>query len=226
MSRSIKSRNARMFRLLLIPCFHAIAYGFLGASHRSETHWWLMHILCNVIVASMVWSDMMVILDSPQKGADITSRDASIFAVSVHVYHAVAFPLTREDRFHHTTFAGIMGGLTASYPSHASNAALLFLSGIPGGLIYFLLVARRCGYLRLVNEPLFSAFVNIFVRLLGIVMCLICFVYGILSESQTRHPPLSIGVPQFILCLGNGLYYTHQSVMRALRGRRPPAPST
>lgn len=185
-----------------------------------------MHIFCNMVVASMVWLDMMIMLDSPKKGADITSRDASIFAVSVHVYHAVAFALTWEDRFHHTIFAGIMGGLTASYPSHASNAALLFLSGLPGGLIYFLLVARRCGHLRFVNEPLFSAFVNIFVRLLGIVVCLICFVYGLLSESQTRHPPLSIGVLQFILCLGNGLYYTHQSVVRALRGRRSPASST
>ena len=176
-----------------------------------------MHILCNFVVASMVWLDMMIMLDSPKKGADITSRDASIFAVSVHVYHAVAFSLSCEDRLHHTLFAGIMGSLTASFPSHASNAALFFMSGLPGGLIYSLLVARRCGHFRFVNEPLFSAIVNIFARLLGIVVCLICFVYGLLSESQARQTPLSIGVLQFVLCLGNGLYYTHQSVVRTLR---------
>lgn len=226
LSRSIKSCNARMFRLLLIPCFHVIAYGFLGASHKNETHWWLLHILCNIVVASLVWSDIMILYDAPEKGADITSRDASIFAVSVHVYHSVAFSLSWEDRFHHTMFAGIMGGLTASFPSHASNAALFFLSGLPGGLIYFLLVARRCGSLQIVNEPLFSAIVNMFVRLLGIVLCLICFVCGLFSESQSRRPPPWIGTLQFLLCLGNGVYYTHQSFVRVLKGRRSPASST
>lgn len=178
-----------------------------------------MHALCNAVVAVLVWNDLVETLVRPETCAGPTSRDASVFAVGVHAYHALLFPLSWDDRVHHAVFAGLMGGLTTTYPSRASNACLFFLSGLPGALLYTFLVARRCGRLRHLNEPAVSAAIHAGPRLLGILVCSGAF---LVSPAPSR-PPFHLA--QFLLCAGNGVYYAHQSVRRALRGRRSRASS-
>lgn len=221
------STKWRMFSpLILIPCTHGVARLLLGSEHRSETRWWCMHVLCNVVVGIMVWPDLVATISHPSTSAHLTSRNASVFAVCVHAYHAIVFPLSWDDRMHHTVFAGLMGIITSTYPSHASNACLIFLSGLPGGLLYTLLVARRCGHLRQWNEPVISAVINVCIRLLGILVCLGAFVISSTSFPTPHRPPVYVALLQVMLCLGNGVYYTNQSVRRALRGRRSQASST
>ena len=203
-----------------IPCTHILSYALLSPEHASTTRWWLMHVFCNLIVMYAVWPDLVETTTNPRMCAYSTSRHVSLFGMGVHAYHAVVFPMSADDKMHHLLFAAILGAMTASYPSRASNAMLFFLSGLPGALIYTLLVARRCNRLRHIHEPIFSAGVNVFIRLVGILHCLVQFIASVNALPIDARPPTVIAILQCLLCLGNGVYYTHQSVTRAFRRRR------
>ena len=66
-----------MFSRLLIPCLNAVSVLLLGRTHRSETHWWLMYIMCDAVVSYMVWIDVMTMLTSPLRSADVLTTATS-----------------------------------------------------------------------------------------------------------------------------------------------------
>ena len=204
-----------MWEVGAIPLTHGIAYAVLGPSHERTTHWWLMHVLCNVVTCVMVWDDLVATFAHPHASATSASYRPSLFGVCLHAYHALLFPMSADDRAHHLLFAAVLGVLTVAYSSRASNAMLFFMSGLPGGLIYSVLVARRVDvrWRRRLNESVLSAAVNVGLRLVGILGCLACFARGVGAEG----PPVTVAALQSALCLGNGVYYTHQSVLRARR---------
>lgn len=200
--------------LWLIPLSHGVSC-LLLRRHNSVTQWWLMHVICNVATCLMVYQD----LSELAKGLPVahpSDRQAVIFVVSMHVYHALMFPLSPDDRFHHVVFAFILGLPTVLFSCRASNAMLFFLSGFPGALIYTLLVFRRCSMLRSCNEPMFSCFVNVCIRSLGILLCNIR--YGIdYFYDEKNEIPFSIFALQSGLSTFNAIYYTQQSIRRYLQ---------
>ena len=69
---------------------------------------------------------------------------------AIHLYHCVAFPLTASDIFHHLVFVSILCGLGILFKQTggiANNFGCFFLSGLPGGLDYILLVLKAHGRL-------------------------------------------------------------------------------
>lgn len=72
---------------------------------------------------------------------------ATCLIFAIHAYHIVGFKLSSEDLFHHIMFVPIIVGVHFIYPWGAvGNMLSFFISGLPGGLSYFLLAAVKvCG---------------------------------------------------------------------------------
>ena len=89
--------------------------------------------------------------------------DASVWPLtiinSVHVYHMIGgFGLTAADYFHHLLFVPALGFPGQVYQWGAlANFQAFFISGLPGGLDYFMLGLIRVGRLSALFEKRVNA---------------------------------------------------------------------
>ena len=91
---------------------------------------------------------------------------------SVHLYHMVAFrDLTSADYFHHLLFIPTIGLTGQLLPWGAlGNWQAFFISGLPGGLDYFMLFLIKEGKMDKMKEKHYNANLNIWCRMPGILV--------------------------------------------------------
>jgi len=95
------------------------------------------------------------------------------------------------------------------------NCNLFFICGLPGFLIYLVLILHKCGMFLTIDEPRFSAFVNVLFRCPGIILSSMVLLQNTISGVCTA--PIIAIVIQISLGCFNALYYAHQSIERTLR---------
>ena len=193
------------------------------AAARESTRWFAEHALVNAVLAGLTLPALAACLADPAGSARhgegrawATSAYPACLALWLHAYHVALYDLTRADVFHHAVFAVLLG-LPAWWYAWGSlcNALLFFLCGLPGGAIYGLLAARRCGALTWVHEPTYSAAWNA-VRCPGILACAACLGATCLAGAPPAAPAWAIAV-QLTLAPVNAVYYAKESVQRARR---------
>lgn len=108
-----------------------------------------------------------------------------------------------------------MGVPSLLYANDAVNAMLFAISGVPGAIIYTVIVLRRLGWTH-VSEPRVSALVNLLLRLPLVVW--INTVY--LSTTTFSQPPALVVFTQVFLSTSNALGYSLQALVRTRRGSR------
>ena len=82
----------------------------------------------------------------------------------------LAFKLSADDLFHHLLFVPVIGGIHFVYPWGASgNILAFFISGIPGGIDYFLLWGVKAGRLSAYSEKRLNCSINTWLRSPGIL---------------------------------------------------------
>ena len=179
-----------------------------------ETYWCAIHAIVNVAVMYVAWPSLWALLggDAEAAAPHADRRAAVALAMWLHVYHAVFYSLSPDDRMHHTLFVAVLGTPSYVYASHATNAVLYFLSGLPGALIYGLIVAQRCGRLLGWSEPRVSAAVNLGLRMPGVLACTAAY-----ASRLHRDVPRTVVAMQLALPLINVVYYATQSYARARR---------
>ena len=124
------------------------------ATHRSvgTTRWFFLHAFGNAFIVLAALGSMRATLRDPTRAMDgNTFHDATFFGDasvwpltivnSLHVYHLIGgFGLTAADRFHHYLFIPTLGFPGQYYRWGAlGNVQAFFISGLPGGIDYFLL---------------------------------------------------------------------------------------
>jgi hypothetical protein len=95
------------------------------------------------------------------------SMVANSAVAAIHLYHCLAFPLPAADIFHHVTFVSVLCGLAIPFKQMggcANNFGCFFLSGLPGGIDYVLLVLVREGRLAKMAEKRWNARINTWLR--------------------------------------------------------------
>jgi hypothetical protein len=140
----------------------------------------------------------------------------NIIVNSVHIYHMLAFKLTRADYFHHLLFVPTMGFIGQYYRMGSFRAFLSFwISGLPGGLDYFNLVMVKHGKLDMLTQKRYCAAINIWMRAPCLVLAgfIIYLNYRYAEEYQAATlPPLLCSFLSGGLAVFNGMYYTKQAV--------------
>lgn len=195
--------------LSVLTGLHALTTTYIrDAPKLQHTRWCALHAMGNALItwtaASALWVTPVRALRPGWERFPVT------FAIQMHAYHALAYPLSPDDRMHHLVFAFVLGVPSYVYSTTATAAMLVFLSGLPGGLIYALVALRRCGRLAWVPEPRFSAAVNLGLRAPGIL-----WVTARVLLIEPRIVPLWVWWMQLVLPVINAVYYGHQSAVRA-----------
>ncbi len=106
------------------------------------------------------------------------------------MYHVLAFRLKAADIFHHLTFTAILCGLAIPFKQVggvANNFGCFFLSGVPGGIDYVLLVLVKQGYMGKLTEKKWNSTINTWLRgpAMSIYACLayVCWSSGKLTPT-------------------------------------------
>jgi hypothetical protein len=187
----------------------------VGAYKRADTRWCFVHAVANLVVAACTLRFVLRAdtLDEPEARFPIT------LAVALHAYHALRYELSRADWIHHAVFVPTIAvpGLLYDW-RNLGNAQLFFMCGLPGAVLYAVVVARRASPAarRALPEARISAAVNVGVRAPGVLLS--CA--RLLRAHRAGALP---GVPtpfvllQLALAPANALYYAHEAVARARR---------
>jgi len=171
-------------RMLIRPSVHP-AVQQLGAN------WWRPEVLFH---PSSDWPVLMII--------------------AVHTYHCVAFKLSQQDIFHHFLFVptlGVGGGLLTNW-GPIRNVLSFFISGLPGGIDYMMLVLLKNGKTDKLTCKRLSSKLNVWLRGPGCGVLLPATLYAAYTEG---HLPEDMQIRSFFLglfAMYNGLYYMEMSV--------------
>ena len=219
-------------RLVIAPFVGArIAGDAKGARDRKAARWFFIHSFANVVVVASALGSVLSILDRPFDIMDTAVHtDASFFGSasrwpltivnSVHLYHMVGgFSLSSADYFHHLMFIPTLGlsGQVFSWGAGA-NWQAFYISGLPGGIDYFLLGLIKVKMLEPMKEKRINANLNTWLRAPGILMTTILLFASLRAgvhlkpgQAPTSAPVWAI-VMQLILPPYNALYYGKQAV--------------
>jgi hypothetical protein len=147
------------------------------------TRWFFVHSLANLFVCACAFNSMRAVLADTFHALDASHHpNTSAFSAgtqwpltiinSVHVYHMIGgFRLGPADYFHHCLFIP-----TISFPGQyyrwgpLANFQAFFISGLPGGIDYFLLGLVKLGLISPLFEKRVNANANIWLRVPGILV--------------------------------------------------------
>ena len=144
-----------------------------------KARYFALHAFGNAIAAVASSPDVYKSLADPVYAMTGPSHTmvANSMICAIHVYHCLAFKLRAEDIFHHVTFTAILCGLAIPYKQvggAANNFGCFFLSGLPGGIDYVLLVLVKQGVIHTLTEKRLNATINAWCRMPSMI------VYGFL----------------------------------------------
>jgi len=185
--------------------------------------WFFTHAAANLAVVITGTPALWTMLTDPANAMDSRKyNDFSVFGSAspipltfinaVHVYHMVGgFQLSGADYFHHLLFIPFLGfpGQILQWGA-MEPAGAWFISGAPGGLSYLMLGLLKLGYMDAMTEKRFSANLNVWLRVPGILLTSFVVYQAILYERHTL--PLTFAVLQVVLPFYNSLYYAKQAI--------------
>lgn len=183
---------------------------------KPKARYFALHALGNAVCVAAAAPDMYRgFSGDPRRtfsGPSHTMVANSVVA-AIHLYHCVAFPLRSEDIFHHVTFVSILCGMAIPFKHFggiANNFGCFFLSGLPGGIDYAMLVAVAQGWMDKMTEKKYCAALNVWMR--GPSMAIYSFLGWM---TYVHYPELTHPVTltlTILLHYYNGQYYNQQAV--------------
>ena len=181
-----------------------------------KARYFALHFVANMICSVAAWPAVVRgLTEDPRTvyaGAS-HSMAANSVCIAIHLYHCIAFKLSAEDIFHHLTFVVVLGGCAIPFKWHggiANNYGCFFLSGLPGGIDYFLLCLNYHNVVDRAFEKRWFTRINVWLRGPALV------VYTFLAWCTWFHGNTQVATPIVVLIAGlhvyNGLHYLEQAV--------------
>lgn len=206
---------------LIDLCYLSYHYVF-NINYSNISRWFLLHSIINMIVVYYSLDDIKSCIKYNYECYKIQWNENSIkvynYAFLLHVYHCIFFKLTKDDILHHTLMVGICGTLCYKLRSILSSLALFFLSGLPGGIDYFLLYLVKKNVLKSIVEKRMYTILSAYLRSPGCVLTTLIGMNGVFnyyySEEYYR---LFILLSTLSLIFWNGQYYllkSHESYVK------------
>ena len=174
--------------------------------------WFFLHALANLIVTLASAQDVWGWLTSPMCSMVVAHHSwaPTHIAFALHLYHLVAFTKLRmDDIVHHLLFVGGFCVLNFAWAwGRMVNVLLFFITGLPGGTTYALLVLVKTGRMGVLREKAISADLNTWLRTPGLIA------FATVICSCAAHRLSFVPVPAMLTCAAlaslNGLYYGAQ----------------
>ena len=200
-----------------MECSNHICTEHLGGMHLwREARYFFLHSCGNAVVTIAAFPDTYrALVTEPLScfNGPSSTMVANSMVAAVHLYHCVAFNLRAEDIFHHLTFTAVLCGLAIPFKQNAgstNNLGCFFLSGLPGGIDYFLLVLVKQGIMDKTTEKRWCANINVWLR--GPAMSIYLFIGAQAYFCGSYKGPTIILLLVVALHFYNGQYYCEQAV--------------
>jgi len=178
----------------------------------SESYrWFFIHFMVNIYVVYLTLPSVILAFTDNISNFTWTPDAYSAFwcCLILHFYHYTMFKLSPADRIHHTLMCFVCGGLSYYQKTLLSNAALFFISGLPGAIDYFILWLVKLGYISVFKQKKTSLVVNNLIRCPG---CCFIALRGVPEIIQSLNGPIDILsvfslIVSNMLLFWNGVYY-------------------
>lgn len=149
-----------------------------------------LHVAVNIVITALTFSGAVRALMEPSSSTVVTPGEAvpnSLYicwVYALHIYHPIAFKTGVMDWVHHVPVY-IINTMSFSVPlGDAILLQILILTGIPGGMDYFLQVLEGEGRLSRASYKEYCSRINTWIRApLGTISSYICFL-GLYNEWE------------------------------------------
>eukprot|EP01062_Namystynia_karyoxenos_P003128 TRINITY_DN110_c0_g1_i1.p1 TRINITY_DN110_c0_g1~~TRINITY_DN110_c0_g1_i1.p1 ORF type:complete len:332 (+),score=35.62 TRINITY_DN110_c0_g1_i1:93-1088(+) len=189
------------------------------AGPSPSTRWFFAHFLTNGVVSYFAWEDVYnCFTDVGTCGTTKWSGGTETvgIALGLHFYHICFFHLTAGDWLHHGMTAVLTTPpILVTHQARAVSLALFFMTGLPGGLDYFLLTMVKLGWLGSMVEKQAYVVISVWIRGPGVLSA------AFLGFSTIFHTPVSSTLPwwkwlgQFwnlLVTYWNAMYFMHSTL--------------
>ena len=185
-----------------------------------ETRWFFVHCFMNAYIALITLPVIQAFLSNPQllynENTHLTSKIPICTTIWLHLYHVCFYKMRKDDAWHHVVFVPTIALPGYMYEWGAfGNFQLFFICGLPGCIIYAVLVWNRVNASSKYNEPIISAAANIGIRTPGVLLANGMLVHAVYSGRVNA--PLVFVFIQVALSPFNAIYYARQSIQRVVR---------
>jgi len=195
------------------------------SNYSNISKWFFIHSIINMIVVYYSLNDVKKCIEYMPECYNIGWNNDSIkvynYAFILHIYHCIFYKLTNEDLLHHFLMVAICGTLCYHIKSILSSLALFFLSGLPGGIDYFLLFLVKKNIVSSIFEKRVYVYISTYIRSPGCVLTFFIGLYGVHNYYINKnYYKLSLLLSTIILILWNGQYYllkSHESYQKYLK---------
>eukprot|EP00013_Stygamoeba_regulata_P027400 CAMPEP_0177648268 /NCGR_PEP_ID=MMETSP0447-20121125/10740_1 /TAXON_ID=0 /ORGANISM="Stygamoeba regulata, Strain BSH-02190019" /LENGTH=295 /DNA_ID=CAMNT_0019150903 /DNA_START=25 /DNA_END=915 /DNA_ORIENTATION=+ len=168
---------------------------------RDETttrRWFLLHVVFNAYVvlhtcpyiATSLFFPYDVYL--PEVPYTFVSQFSTTAIAAFHLYHALFFPLTTEDIWHHLINTGVVVVVGVAFPfSYGLCLCNFIMCGLPGGIDYLLLVLVKSRMMPRMREKFLNLHLNMLVRYPGMLLTTWAFLLAV-AQQRVRLDAISV----------------------------------
>ena len=146
--------------------------------HNEKVRWYAIHCMTNAAVVITTAPNVYRFMTEFNPQFRYAILFPSVLIMSLHIFHCLFFNTNRQDIIHHVVMSLVL--LIPLYNSDNvqfvafSNYALFFLSGLPGGIDYFLMTMVESGKMDRLTEKYYNQYLNTWVRSIGILYGVFC----------------------------------------------------
>ena len=186
----------------------------LDERHR----WYAIHFIYNMFVVYICKGDLYELLIDPIHAFTdstfttrfpVASTSAICAVMALHLSHPLLFTINRTDILHHVVMCLLL--LIPYYYQTllvigTTNSCLFFLSGLPGGIDYLMLVLTQWNIISKLGEKQWNTEINTWIRSPGILFCVFSLYLKYLYRTATPSNHIAIWISIIVLAW-NGQYY-------------------
>lgn len=154
---------------VFIICFFIVDNLFVKPFILPKARYFVLHAMANAVVVFTSLPDLYkAVTRHPYDTLNFPAFTVlgNSATVALHLYHILAFPMTKDDWWHHLQFIP-MCAFAVTFKQTVGCAVALsnfFLSGLPGGLEYIFLTLVIHGKMKKKTEKEYFAWLNVWVR--------------------------------------------------------------
>lgn len=148
-----------------------IRFGWLSTDKNGR--YFSLHVLCNAYVTIVHFDDVVKALSDPSNAAfGPCDNSGTSVMMALHFYHIAFYrPLDAIDWIHHILMVVLLTPLAyAVQPGHVLGLCAFFVTGLPGGLDYIMLVCVKKGWMRPLTEKRLNAHIQTWLRAPGCII--------------------------------------------------------
>ena len=137
-----------------------------------KANWFVLHAITNFIIAVCVFEDMAKLFLDPYYSRNEVITFPRDITISLHIYHLLMFKKVEMiDWIHHIVMCSVLS--ISYYVENSTTIAhylLFFVTGLPGGIDYILLILVKYGKINSMTEKELNSLINIWIRSPGIIV--------------------------------------------------------